>query len=168
MDIQLPTYLSLIIGVATSAGIIVAGFGYGYGQFKKGQNQSDDETIASYERQIDAFRSELDNICKKTEALEIENKGLHAQMNQLIGENKALKEVVVKPDSEFKKTVEVILEELKVIAKHQEVLAQQQANARDDFLKHSENDDKRFKSIGEIAKQNNVLLKKLISKEAIK
>jgi len=164
MDLQLPTFLTYVIGTATSIGVIVAGVGYGYGQFKKGKNQADDETIASYERQVEAFRAEVDTLCKKTESLEGENKGLHAQVNQLIGENKALKEVVVKPDSEFKKTVEVILEELKVIAKHQEVLAQQQANSREDFLDHSKNDDKRFKSIGEIAKQNNVLLKKMIGK----
>lgn len=137
--------LTWIIGTFTGLGVLLAGLGYGYGQFKKGQREVDTETISSYERTLEAVNRELGMVKNSNAKLESDNKELHAQVNQLIGENKALRSV--KPDTMFQTAVQAILTE--------------QKNLREDFIKHAELDDKRFSNIGSLAEENNTMLKQL-------
>lgn len=142
--------LTWIIGTLTGLGVLLAGAGYGYGQFKKGKQDVDDETIQSYERQIQAFQLELDSICKKQTKLEAENRELHAQVNQLIGENKSLRSV--KPDVSFQEALQLTL-------KHLENIATTQKELREEFMDHAKHDDDRFNEIGKLTKETNDILK---------
>ena len=78
-------------------------------------------------------------------AVKEENKSLQAQVNQLIGENKALKSV--KPSIIFESTVTSILGEIKTL--------------RSDFVAHSGEDNSRFENLGKLAKSNNDILLKI-------
>ncbi len=102
------------------------------------------DAVDAYEVRLKQFESDLKN-------LKIENKDLNALVNQLKGENKALKDIVVKPDSEFKETVKVILQEIKIITERQVDLEQH-------FVQHAREDDKRFTDIGTYAKGNHEIL----------
>lgn len=112
------------------------------------------KTVNVYKDAVQAYEIRLNQLENDLKSLKTENKDLNALVNQLKGENKTLQDIVVKPDSEFKEIVKVILDEIKIINQHQ-------SDIREDFIQHSKNDDKRFRDIGEYAKSNNSLLKKM-------
>lgn len=82
-------------GILSGIGVLMAGLGYGYGQFKKGNKNVDDETINSLQRQLDTIVKELNEVRK-------ENKELVGLNNQLQGQLKTYKEIVSLQDPEFR------------------------------------------------------------------
>jgi len=65
-----------------------------WSSIKKSTKNVDDETIKTYKENYDA-------LSKRIEILESENRKLHADVNQLIGENRALKETLSLRDPQF-------------------------------------------------------------------
>jgi predicted RNase H-like nuclease (RuvC/YqgF family) len=104
-----------------------------------------DDTIKAYKEVIEAYDKKLSQFETDLGELKDENKFLQAQVNQLIGENKALKNV--KPSAVFETKVIEILGEIKTL--------------RTDFVSHSGEDNTRFEALGNLAKSNNDMLLKL-------
>ncbi len=116
--------------------------------WKSRKNEAKDNAIKAYKDVIDAYTLKMKEFEADLNTMKDENRELHAQVNQLIGENKALKNVIVKPDVEFKNTVTSILTEMRTL--------------RTDFIQHSTSDDTRFGNIVELATSNNQILKKML------
>jgi glutamate synthase domain-containing protein 3 len=85
--------IGVIIGVSVG---IISGIIYIYKSAKSTAKGVDEETIKTYE---DNYKA----LSRRIEILEIENKKLHADINQLIGENRALKETLSLRDPQFVK-----------------------------------------------------------------
>jgi predicted RNase H-like nuclease (RuvC/YqgF family) len=83
--------LGIIIGISVG---IVSGVIYIYKSAKSTAKSVDEETIKTYE---DNYKA----LSRRIEILEGENKKLHADINQLIGENRALKETLSLRDPQF-------------------------------------------------------------------
>ena len=137
--------LKTIVEIAMIVGVL---FVTSYYLWKKGNSSSKDEAIKAYKEVIEAYSLKIKEFEDQLTEFRGENKILQAQVNQLVGENKALKNVIVKPDQEYKNTVTTILNEMKTM--------------RSDFIAHSNNDDDRFGNIVDIAKDNNEMLQKLL------
>lgn len=100
---EIPQILNWIIGSAAGAGILMAGLGYGYGQFKRGQQEVDEQTFKSLQRQLDTLKLEM------TE-LKTENKDLAALNNQLQGQLVTYKEIALNQNPELKEVLRVLAE----------------------------------------------------------
>lgn len=96
----------------------------------------------TYKETNDALEARISQLEADSKRMLEENKELHAQINQLIGENKTLSKVVAKPDDEFKKTVKSILGEMKHLSEQQTRLAKE-------FVDHAKADDTRFANINQ-------------------
>ena len=141
--------------------LIVIGFcAVGYVSWKNKTSDAQKDATETWKEVSQAYETRLKQFESDVKELKSENKHLNALVNQLKGENKALKDIVVKPDSEFKETVKIILEEIRTISKYQ-------SDLREDFIKHAESDDKRFTDIGEVAKSNNRILTKMMEGENV-
>ena len=133
--------------------ILIGGIGVGsFYIWRSRKNTSKDDAIKAYKDVVDAYTLKIDEFKKDLSEVKAENKDLQAQVNQLIGENKALRNV--KPSAAFEETVKSILTEIKTLSTHQ-------SNLREDFVTHSESDNTRFKGILDIAASNNEILQKL-------
>ena len=108
-----------------------------------------DDAIKAYKDVINAYTLKIQEFETSLNEVRAENKDLQAQVNQLIGENKALRSV--KPSLMFESTVTSILSEIKVLSTHQ-------SNLRQDFVAHSEADDKRFEALLTAADNNTKIL----------
>ena len=135
------------------ATMVIGGIGVGaYYIWNSRRNTSKDDAIKAYKDVVDAYTLKMDEFKKDLSEVKAENKDLQAQVNQLIGENKALRNV--KPSVAFEDTVKSILSEVKTLSTHQ-------SNLREDFIAHSKQDDIRFEGILKAAINNNEMLKKL-------
>lgn len=104
MDIDtISPILTWIIGSAVGIGVIVAGVGYGYGQFKKGTKNVDEETIISLQRQIKTFKEELDEV-------KANNKELEAKYNRAQGQLQTYKEIALNKNPEVLKVLQLLSE----------------------------------------------------------
>lgn len=139
--------------------ILIIGFvGVGYMTWKNNTEKAQKDATETWKDVSQAYETRLKQFESDVRELKDENKHLNALVNQLKGENKALKDIVVKPDSEFKETVTVILNEIRSISKYQ-------SDLREDFIKHAQSDDKRFTDIGKVASDNNRLLIEMKNKK---
>lgn len=121
--------------------LVIAVFFMGvYFAWRSSRNKQQSEAIVNYEAVTKSQEVRLNDLESKILRLTDENHDLRAQVNQLIGENRTLKEVVAKPDPSFNHNIEAILKELKVLAK-------EQVELRKEFVEHSKQDDKRFAEI---------------------
>ena len=141
--------ISTILQSVVVVGTIIIG---AYYIWRTSRNTTKDDTIKAYKEVINAYTLKITEFEKTLNEIRDENKSLQAQVNQLVGENKALKNVIVKPDDEFKNTVTSILGEMRTI--------------REDFLNHTSNDDDKFGNLAELARANNSILHKLTSSES--
>ena len=92
--------LGLITGVVVGT---ISGVIYIFRAIRSTNRQMDSETIKTYQDSVDSLEKRLD-------LLEKENKELHAQINQLIGENKALKDTLNLRDPDLIKRLTKALE----------------------------------------------------------
>jgi predicted RNase H-like nuclease (RuvC/YqgF family) len=83
--------IGIIIGIIVG---VISGVIYIYKSAKSTAKGIDEETIKTYEKNYDA-------LTKRIELIEAENRELHAQINQLIGENRALKDTLSLRDPKF-------------------------------------------------------------------
>lgn len=122
---ELQQLLTWIIGTFTGLGVLLAGLGYGYGQFKKGVKSVDVETIESLQTQLNTFRGEMELLKKDNEELRKDNKELIAQNNKLQGQAETYKEIAQNQNPELKeilgvlaKTVPPLIEAQQYCQKH--------------------------------------------------
>lgn len=134
--------LKTIVEIVLVIGAILIG---AYFLWKSKNGALKDDTIKAYKEVIEAYDKKLSQFETDLGELKDENKSLQAQVNQLIGENKALKNV--KPSAVFETKVIEILGEIKTL--------------RTDFVSHSGEDNTRFEALGNLAKSNNDMLLKL-------
>lgn len=134
--------LKTIVEIVLVVGAVLIG---GYFLWKSKTGTIKDDTIKAYKDVIDAYDKKMVQFESDLGELKDENKTLQAQVNQLIGENKALKNV--KPSIVFESTVTSILSEIKTL--------------RSDFVAHSGEDNTRFETLGNLAQSNNSMLLKL-------
>lgn len=104
-----------------------------------------------YKEAVSAYEIRLKQVEQDVTNLTVENKDLQARLNQMIGENTALKKVTVIPDKAYQETTTSILKEIKTI--------------REDFTKHSKQDDVRFAVIGDNVKANHDILKRIVTEQ---
>ena len=142
---------------------IVIGFAANmYMSWKTGSNKAQLEATSTWKSVADGYEGRLKQVendainnkemfQEEIVILKAENKELLGKYNQLIGENKILKEVVVNPSPLFEKTVTSILSEIKTM--------------NEKALKHREKDDKRFADLGELSQENNSILKKIVTEQ---
>lgn len=88
---QMGVVVAVVIGC-------ISGLIYIIKTFRQTNKQVDAETIKTYQDSLDA-------ISKKVEIIERENKELHAQVNQLIGENRTLKDALALRDPDVLKKI---------------------------------------------------------------
>jgi len=100
--------LTWIIGTFTGLGVLLAGLGYGYGQFKKGVKGVDDETIVSLQNQINTFKGEMEMLKKDNDELRQDNKELAALNNQLQGKMETYREIAQNQNPELKEVLSVL------------------------------------------------------------
>ena len=104
MDIEvISPVLTWLIGGAAGLGILLAGLGYGYGQFRRGVRESDNDTIASLERRVEDLTNEMTG-------LRDDNKELVAKNNQLQGQLQTYKEIATLQNPEFKEIIKKLAE----------------------------------------------------------
>ena len=108
MEIQ--QTLTWIIGSFTGLGVLLAGLGYGYGQFKKGVKSVDSETIESLQTQLDTFRGEMELLRRDNEELRKDNKDLVATNNKLQGQMETYKEIAQNQNPELKQVLQALAE----------------------------------------------------------
>lgn len=89
MDLLESTGIIVGLIVAIVYGIVAI-----WSSIKKSTKNVDEETIKTYKDNYDA-------LSRRIEILESENRKLHADVNQLIGENRALKETLSLRDPQF-------------------------------------------------------------------
>lgn len=83
------------IGIITAIVVgVISGVIYIYKSARNTAKGVDEETIRTYKENYDA-------LTKRIELIEAENRELHAQINQLIGENRALKDTLSLRDPKF-------------------------------------------------------------------
>ena len=83
------------IGIITGIVVgVISGVIYIYKSARNTTKGIDEETIRTYKENYDA-------LTKRIELIEAENRELHAQINQLIGENRALKDTLSLRDPKF-------------------------------------------------------------------
>jgi hypothetical protein len=111
-----------------------------------GRNRQSDEAAENYKTVSESQEARINQLCKDFEVLQKENHELRAQLNQLIGENKALKDLLTYQDPEFKQIIKDIMANMEVLAKQQTTLAKE-------FLGHAKLDDKRFANVESNDKQ---------------
>jgi len=128
MEVQ--QLLTWIIGTFTGLGVLLAGLGYGYGQFKKGVKAVDSETIDSLQVQLDTFKGEMTLLKNDNEELRKDNKELVATNNKLQGQMETYKEIAQNQNPELKellsvlaKTVPPLIEAQRYCQKHNLSLA---------------------------------------------
>lgn len=137
----MPPALSIAIGIVGTAAAVLISVAYAWAQIRNGKSTADSSTIASYQSEVEALKLRVNR-------LEQDNKDLNAQANQLIGENKNLRETLTYQDPAFRDTIKKILEEIK------EMRLAEKAQ-REDSRKHAELDDKRFNKIFELLGEKN-------------
>jgi FtsZ-binding cell division protein ZapB len=115
---EIAQLLTWIIGTFTGLGVLLAGAGYGYGQFRKGTKTVDNETITSLQNQIDAFRSELEVVKRDNQELKRDNKELVAQNNQLTGQLTTYKEIATWQDPEMREIMKVLAKTVPVLSQN--------------------------------------------------
>jgi septal ring factor EnvC (AmiA/AmiB activator) len=120
---------------------------YSYSQWKRGVTSAESEALTTYQAELNLVKDTLKRVQE-------ENKAQAAQLNQLIGENKTLKETLTYQDPKFRDTIKSILDEIKKM--------------REDFEQHAKDDNIRFVAQGEginkaktVAEDNNRILREL-------
>ena len=144
MESVIVTNLAYIIGGFSALIFAVA---YAYSQWKRGVTRAESEALTTYQAELNVVKETLKRVQQ-------ENKDQAAKLNQLIGENKTLKETLTYQDPKFRKTIKSILDEIKKM--------------REDFEQHAKDDNIRFVAQGEginkaktVAEDNNRILKEL-------
>jgi predicted RNase H-like nuclease (RuvC/YqgF family) len=115
---EITQMLTWIIGFFTGIGALLAGAGYGYGQFKKGVRSADEETIISLQNQIEAIRSEMDLIRTENKELKGDNKELVGQNNKLQGQLETYKEIAMGQDPEMREIMKTLAQTVPVLSQN--------------------------------------------------
>lgn len=126
---------TVIIGFAVNA----------YISWKTGVNKAQASATNTWKSVADGYENRLRQVELEVVGFKKEIKELQAENNKLIGRNEELRNV--QPSKLFEETVTTILNEIKTM--------------RQDFVKHSIEDDERFKQLGIISLENNELIKNL-------
>ena len=102
------------------------------------------ETVNSQDVRIKSLEDDMSTLTKNFEEYKIltlkEKKELEAQVNQLIGENKSLKDLMTYQDPQFRTDFSCMAEEVKQM--------------RVDFKKHYEDDNRRFAEVVAVGTKN--------------
>lgn len=122
-----------LLGIAAIVGAIA----YAYSVIKSQKSKADSDTIASY-------KSELEIIKSSNQRMQDEVRNLTTQVNQLIGENRALKSTLALRDPRFESKFTEMLEAVKTLG--------------DCMKNHYEQDDKHVQLAVEEARENRRIL----------
>jgi predicted RNase H-like nuclease (RuvC/YqgF family) len=98
------------------------------------------KAVTVYKDAVEAYEVRLKQLEETIVKIEKENKELHSQLNQLIGENKALKDLLTYQDPSFRNEIKAILDTIK--------------DLRTDFQDHCAQDDSRFSEVLDGIKYN--------------
>jgi predicted negative regulator of RcsB-dependent stress response len=113
-----------------------------YFAWKVGKNKQNTEAVDNYKSVTESQEARIKVLEDDFKRAQTDKHELTAQVNQLIGENKALKDLLTYQDPAFKKTIEAMLGAIKQTAEFQSSLHQE-------FVEHSKEDDKRFAGLHE-------------------
>jgi TolA-binding protein len=108
-----------------------------YFAWRSGKNKQSQEAVDNYKAVTESQELRIKQLEKDQDRDRKDKHDLTAQINQLIGENKALKDLLTYQDPAFKKTIEAMLGAIKQTAEFQSSLHQE-------FIVHSKEDDRRF------------------------
>lgn len=129
-----------IVTIIITLSVLVGAIAYVWQMLRNGKNKANQETIEGYKGELTIIKEQQERIRNENDEIRKENRGLTAQVNQLIGENKTLKEVLALRDPKFEEKFMQLLRCVEGLQK--------------DFNNHTKNDEKDFREIKELIKES--------------